>query len=44
MINGRKIQDKSKDTRTTRKKKVYVWICSRIRQEMVCMLGIGEDM
>ena len=26
------------------KENIIVWICSRIRQETVCMSGTGEDM
>lgn len=27
-----------------KKENIIVWICSRIRQETVCMSGTGEDM
>ena len=31
-------------TTERKKKNIIVWICSRIRQETVCMSGTGEDM
>lgn len=41
---GKSGKSKIQGQRREKKKNIIVWICSRIRQETVCMSGTGEDM
>ena len=41
---GKSGKSKIQGQRREKRKILLFWICSRIRQETVCMSGTGEDM